>query len=97
MEAEDSVIALHDTDKSNDTRNVPMPNMGDSKAERHADGTVGISNKLDTPTGPYVSTKNGRILVYDGTVNRVLIGLAPDGTYGVWVSKEGIDVLSSFS
>lgn len=90
-------MALHDVDKSNDSRNIPTPNISDSKAQRHADGTTSISNKLDTSSGPYVSTKNGRILVYDGTVNRVLIGLAPDGTYGIWVSKPDIDVLTAFS
>lgn len=90
-------MALHDVDKTSDNRGVPAPNLSDAKAQRHADGTTGISNKLDSSTGAYVSTKNGRILVYDGTVNRVLIGLAPDGTYGVWVSKEGIDVLDAFA
>jgi len=90
-------MALHDVDKSNDSRNAPTPNMSDQHAVRQSDGTTAISNKLDKSTGPYVSTQNGRVLVNDGTYNRVLIGLAPDGTYGIWVSKEGQDVLTAFS
>ena len=90
-------MSLHDTDKSNDTRNVPMPNMSDSHTTRASDGTTAITNKKDGSSGAYVSTKNARVLVNDGTVNRVLIGLSPNGTYGIWVSKEGIDVLTAFS
>jgi len=37
---------------------------------------------------------NGRMVVSDGTKNRILIGKAPDGTYGIWVSKPGYDVLT---
>lgn len=76
---------------------MPKPNISDAHTQRRSDGTVGISNKKDSTSGAYVSTKNGRILVYDGTVNRVLIGLAPNGTYGIWVSKPDIDVLTAFS
>lgn len=40
---------------------------------------------------------NGRLLVNDGTNNRIIIGLLPDGTFGLIISKEGYDVLSLFS
>ena len=42
---------------------------------------------------------NGKygLLIYEGTTARVLIGQSPDDTYGIWVSKEGEDVLEAFS
>lgn len=41
---------------------------------------------------------NGKygLLIYEGTTARVLIGQSPDDTYGIWVSKEGEDVLEAF-
>ena len=39
---------------------------------------------------------NGRILVNDGTNNRIIIGLLPDGTYGIVISKPGVEVLTVF-
>lgn len=42
---------------------------------------------------------NGKygILIYDGDRAVVLIGESPDNTFGLWVSKEGEDVLDAFS
>jgi len=40
---------------------------------------------------------NGRMVLYDGTHYRMIIGLLPDGTVGVVISKPGIDVFSAFS
>lgn len=37
---------------------------------------------------------NGRLIVTDGVKNRILIGKAPDGTYGLWISKPGYDVMT---
>lgn len=34
---------------------------------------------------------------YDNANSRILIGLLPDGTYGIAISKPGIDVTSAFS
>ena len=39
---------------------------------------------------------NGRLLVNDGVNNRIIIGLLPDGSYGMVVSKPGVEVLSLF-
>lgn len=51
--------------------------------------------KIDTLDSKIrIEEGNGRILVSDGTKNRILIGKAPDGSYGIWVSKEGFDVLT---
>lgn len=91
-------MALHDVHKGDHSTGETSTNANDliPSESTMADGTVGITNKSNSSAGPSVSTKNARILVYDGLVNRVLIGLAPDGTYGIWVSKSGIDVLSAF-
>ena len=35
-------------------------------------------------------------LISDGTNNRIIIGKLPDGSYGIVVSKPGIDVLNVF-
>ena len=34
---------------------------------------------------------------YDVANSRILIGLLPDGTYGIVISKPGVDVTSLFS
>lgn len=39
---------------------------------------------------------NGRLIVTDGTNNRIVLGLLPDGSYGLVISKPGIDVLGLF-
>ena len=41
----------------------------------------------------------GNLLVVDPTtqLNRILIGQLPDGTFGIVVSKEGVDVLNVFN
>ena len=90
-------MALYDVDKNQDSRGNPTPNASDAHTQRRSDGTTSITNKVGTPDGAYTKTNNATILVFDGTVNRVLIGLSPSGTYGIWVSKEGIDVLTAFN
>lgn len=40
---------------------------------------------------------NNRLVLDDGTVYRMIIGLLPDGTIGMIVSKEGVDVFTVFS
>lgn len=37
------------------------------------------------------------LMINDGTDNRILIGQSPDGTYGLFVSKAGIDVLEELA
>ncbi len=44
--------------------------------------------------GRYQDDKYG-LLINDGTTNRILIGIAPDGTVGMWVSKVGEEVLDA--
>lgn len=85
-------MSIHDVDKSQDTRNSPMPNMSDSTTTRASDGTTAITNKVDDATGAFVSTKDATVKVNDGDTNRVAVGLLSDGTFGMKVSQDGYDV-----
>lgn len=40
---------------------------------------------------------NGYQILFDGTTNRIIIGILPDGTVGMVISKEGEEVLDVFS
>lgn len=40
---------------------------------------------------------NGRLTLHDGTVFRMIIGILPDGTVGIAISKVGEDVFDAFS
>ena len=42
-------------------------------------------------------TVKGRIVVTDGTYIRIILGLLPDGSYGLAVSKAGYNVEDAFS
>lgn len=44
-----------------------------------------------------VETKNGQILVHDGTDYRVLIGIATDGEIDMSASKSGYDILDLYT
>lgn len=41
--------------------------------------------------------KNGYLILFDGTNHRMIIGILPDGTVGIAISKEGQDVFDAFS
>ncbi len=84
-------MAVHDVG-TGDNRTSAMPNVHDVQTERQADGTQGITQKLDTASGAYVSTKDAQILVNDGTNDTILIGRQADGSYGIKIANEGYDV-----
>lgn len=44
-----------------------------------------------------IEWSKGRIVLFDGTYNRMIIGFLPDGTIGIAISKPGEDVFSAFS
>lgn len=44
-----------------------------------------------------MDTRSGNFVVRDATVTRIIIGLLPDGTYGIAISKPGVDVYTAFS
>lgn len=55
--------------------------------------------KLTTTNQGYLRTEDmyGRMILFDGTNHRMIIGILPDGTVGIAISKEGIDIFSAFS
>lgn len=62
-----------------------------------ASGNVVLElGQLDNGNYGLAST-NGQITVAQDGVIRIIIGLLPDGTYGMAISKPGIDVNSAFS
>lgn len=89
-------MALHDVDYNGDTRDMPAPSVHDTAAERKADGTSAITNKVGTSTGAFVTTKDASIIVNDGTTNVVQLGaLGNSGKFGLKVAKSGFDVTST--
>jgi hypothetical protein len=40
---------------------------------------------------------NNRMVLYDGSNYRMIIGVLPDGTVGIAISKQGEDVFAAFS
>lgn len=44
-----------------------------------------------------IEQANGRLTLHDGTVFRMIIGILPDGTVGIAISKVGEDVFDAFS
>lgn len=68
-----------------------LDNEAVTKTFNQANGNAIIQGKLPY-TGGYGS------LYYDtNNVPRILIGIAPDGTMGIFVSKDGESVLDAFS
>ena len=88
-------MALHDVDPNTTNRIEPMPQASDQSPTRSSDGTTAITNKQDASSGAYVSTRDASVKVNDGTVNRVSLGLLSDGSYGLKVSPENVDVLTA--
>lgn len=89
-------MAVHDVDLSSDNRGQAMPLVHDIGTGRKADGTQGLTHKIDGDTGAYVISKDGRVLVNDGDNDRIILGLLPDGTFGLVISQEGTDVEDLF-
>lgn len=44
-----------------------------------------------------IEDTNGYMVLFDGTDSRMIIGILPDGTVGIAISKEGEDVFEAFS
>jgi hypothetical protein len=64
-----------------------------------SDGTYGITlnNGTITLNNTDASNTTGVIEVTNNGVTQVLIGILPDGTAGMAISKPGVDVFSAFS
>lgn len=55
-------------------------------------------NQVDTLSSRLrIEEGKGYLVIYDGTVNRLIMGVLPDGSIGMVISKEGVDVFSVFS
>jgi len=56
------------------------------------------SKKISTNNGKLTFSQAGNALVlFDGTTWRMIIGVLPDGTVGIAISKEGEDIYDAFS
>lgn len=94
-------MALHDTDKRSEKRTNPITVSRDQLPTdmRQAHGTTQITNR-DSDDGytQKVQIEEGYIVVWDSSGDRrILMGFLPDGTYGLVISKEGVDVTTLFS
>jgi len=90
-------MSVHDVDMSSDSRTSATPLIHDALAERKADGTQGISQKIDTTEGPYVKTLNGQIVVYNSNDQAVIVmGIVPEYSDEPLfiVAKDGYDVFT---
>jgi hypothetical protein len=45
----------------------------------------------------FLNQQNMTKVVSDGQTNRIIFGRLPDGTYGLVISKPGVDVIKLFS
>lgn len=60
--------------------------------------TYSGQKKTDILSGQLrIEDGNNRMILFDGTNNRMIIGIRPDGTVGIIISKIGIDVESLYS
>jgi len=90
-------MSLHDVDKNTLDRGTPSPNRPDVVAADavRAHKTISTQYKTDADTGAgRVQFSNKQIQVNDDSDARLLIGLLPDGTYGIAISKPGYDVIT---
>jgi hypothetical protein len=74
-------------------------NVGQNMQINGNTGQIGVGGTNSTSNTITIDGKNDRILIADPTtgINQIIIGLLPDGTYGMVVSNPGIDVLTLFS
>lgn len=69
-----------------------------NKADRLGGGTIGKEGAIFMGSAQYrMDGKKIRTLINDGNTNRVLLGKDNNGNYGLFVSKEGFDVMSSYT
>jgi len=85
-------MAIHDVDTSSDGRGTSTPSDHDLKINRSADGTTGITPKIDNPSGAYVQTKDAAIIVNDGSFNLARFGYQDDGSIALKIAQSGVSV-----
>jgi len=90
-------MSLWDKDKNNNNRLQPKFNGPDSVKQRMAHRTTQVQNAQDVDDGvARISVQESRLVVYDTATARILFGVLPDGTFGIVISREGIDVFDTF-
>lgn len=90
-------MSLHDVDKVGDHRLNSSVNTQDSLLSPKAHATDGVAYRTEqNTTTARTLVKDDQILIYDSSNLRIVIGRLPDGTYGIVISKPGINVTDAF-
>lgn len=89
-------MSLFNRDKESIRRLTPQVDSVDKLLSRKAHATDSIAPRAVGATGGRIVTKDDSITVYDESNQRIVIGRLPDGSYGIIVSKPGIDVNDVF-
>lgn len=91
-------MGVHDVDKTSDSRNNPTLNTPDLDKNRKALGTASISPRDETASNlaARVVIQDDKIIIYDDSNSRIIIGRLPNGVYGWAVSKAGNNVEDAF-
>lgn len=76
-------MSMHDIDKTHEERLNPAPNANDEVASRLAHGTTQNHNSKELATSDGLKFKERQIIARVGTVNKMVYGLQPNGTYGL--------------
>lgn len=77
-------------------RQIPSGNI---RGNQTITGSLIVNNPSTNTTSITLSGEDQTITVTDPTtkINRILFGKLPDGTFGIAISKEGINVNDAFS
>lgn len=70
-------------------------NANDFTQQRQTLGFGFVSPTIDGQKQGKIVTKNSQLIVNDGNYNRIVIGQRNDGTYGIKVSKNNTDALTT--
>lgn len=92
-------MAIHNKDSGTKDRSIPVINTVNKQPidTRMNLGTHSQQFNGGVTTNPaYIYSKDAKTLVNDGYNDRIILGLLPDGTYGIAVSVPGIDVEDAF-
>lgn len=88
---------IYDVDMTTSDRTNPTPQSSDKSTSNMSLQTLSSTYKPNADdTRDRMQMINGSLVYYDITnTPRILIGKAPDdGRTGIWVSKEGINVIT---
>jgi len=72
-------------------------NFGELDGETITKVFLGANNRVSIIEGKLPYDGGYGILIYDADDARVILGVAPDGSVGLFISKTGEDVIDAFS